>query len=69
MTVEKSIHEIELDNDVDQIKKLTKNKLVHIDIVSPDVSDDVIDYNMSPSICRLSFCIKTLSTQILEQQL
>ena len=68
VTIKEDIHQVHLTNDVNQIEKLTENKLVHINIVSSDVSDDIVHYHVSSGGCHLSLSVQGLFTKILEQQ-
>ena len=68
LTTKESVHQVHLADDVDQVQELTKDELVDVKVVFPDVPDDIIDYCRSSVLGCLRFNVKGVDIQILEEE-
>ena len=60
MSIEEDVHEVHLTDDIDQVQKLAEDELANVDIVSPDVPEDVVDDDVPLVVGRLSPCVQRL---------
>ena len=68
LATKECVHQVHLDEDVDQVQKLTKDELVDVDVVSSDVPEDIIDYNRSSGLGCLRLSVEGVHIQVLEKE-
>ena len=60
MSIEEDVHEVHLSEDIDEVEELAEDELANIDVVGPDIPEDVVDDHVPLVLCRLSSRVQSL---------
>jgi len=69
VAIEEDVHEVHLTHDIHEVEELTKDELVHVQVVGLNVPRDIVGDDMSFPLCGLCISLEGHRAEILQKKL